>query len=131
MSAEKKVDWFSKLTPEQFNVCWEKGTEKPFTGALLHNRKTGIYHCVCCDAPLFESSSKFDSGCGWPSFDRAIPDAVRYEEDRSHGMRRIEILCANCGSHLGHVFPDGPTDTGQRYCVNSLSLAFTEQNKSA
>jgi len=131
VSAEKKVDWFSKLTPEQFNVCWEKGTEKPFTGALLHNRKTGIYHCVCCDAPLFESSSKFDSGCGWPSFDRAIPDAVRYEEDRSHGMRRIEILCANCGSHLGHVFPDGPTDTGQRYCVNSLSLAFTEQNKSA
>jgi len=131
VSAEKKVDWFSKLTPEQFNICWEKGTERPFSGALLHNRKTGIYHCVCCDAPLFESSSKFDSGCGWPSFDRAIPDAVRYEEDRSHGMRRIEILCANCGSHLGHVFPDGPTETGQRYCVNSLSLAFTEQNKSA
>ena len=128
---EKKVDWFSKLTPEQFHVCWEKGTERPFTGALLHNRKTGTYHCVCCDAPLFESNSKFDSGCGWPSFDRAIPNAVRYEEDKTHGMRRVEILCGNCGSHLGHVFPDGPTDTGQRYCVNSLSLAFTAENKSA
>ncbi len=125
------TDWRSKLTPEQFHICWEKGTERPFSGGLLHNRKTGVYHCVCCDAPLFESSAKFDSGCGWPSFDRAIPDAVRYEEDLSHGMRRIEILCANCGSHLGHVFPDGPTETGQRYCVNSLSLGFTEVQKKA
>ena len=125
------TDWRSKLTPEQFHIWWEKGTERPFSGGLLHNRKTGVYHCVCCDAPLFESSTKFDSGCGWPSFDRAIPDAVRYEEDLSHGMRRVEILCANCGSHLGHVFPDGPTETGQRYCVNSLSLGFTEAQKKA
>jgi peptide-methionine (R)-S-oxide reductase len=78
---------------------------------------------------LFESNAKFDSGCGWPSFDRTIPDAVRYEDDSSHGMRRIEILCANCGSHLGHVFPDGPTETGQRYCVNSVSLEFSEEQK--
>ena len=125
------TDWRQKLTPEQFHICWEKGTERPFSGALLHNRKTGTYHCVCCDAPLFESDSKFDSGCGWPSYDRSIPDAVRYEEDRSHGMRRVEILCAQCGSHLGHVFPDGPTDTGERYCVNSLSLEFSEAGKKA
>jgi peptide-methionine (R)-S-oxide reductase len=126
MSREQMSDWRLMLTPEQFHVCWEKGTERPYTGALLHNRKTGVYRCVCCDAPLFESNAKFDSGCGWPSFDREIADAVRYEEDVSHGMRRVEIMCAACGSHLGHVFPDGPTETGQRFCVNSLSLGFNE-----
>lgn len=119
--------WRDKLTPEQYHVCWEKGTEAPFSGALLHNKKTGDYHCVCCGARLFDSSAKFDSGCGWPSFDQALPGAVRYEPDLSHGMRRTEILCQQCGAHLGHVFPDGPTDTGQRYCVNSLSLTFSER----
>lgn len=124
-----KAEWLKKLSPEQFHVCWEKGTERPFTGALLHNRKTGVYQCVCCDAPLFTSLSKFDSGCGWPSFDKAIENAITYTEDKTHGMRRVEITCKSCGSHLGHVFPDGPTETGQRYCVNSLSLAFEEKPK--
>ncbi len=124
-----KQDWREKLTPEQYHVCWEKGTEAPFSGALLHNKKTGDYHCVCCGATLFDSSAKFDSGCGWPSFDQALEGAVRYQDDSSHGMRRTEILCQQCGAHLGHVFPDGPTDTGQRYCVNSLSLRFSEREK--
>ncbi len=119
--------WRDKLTPEQYHVCWEKGTEAPYSGALLHNKKTGDYHCVCCGATLFDSSAKFDSGCGWPSFDQALPGAVRYQEDLSHGMRRTEILCQHCGAHLGHLFADGPTETGQRYCVNSLSLTFTER----
>ncbi len=126
---QTKAEWLKKLSPEQFHVCWEKGTERPFTGALLHNRKTGVYQCVCCDAPLFTSSAKFDSGCGWPSFDKAIENAITYTEDTSHGMRRVEITCKGCGSHLGHVFPDGPTETKQRYCVNSLSLSFEEQPK--
>lgn len=126
---QTKAEWLKKLSPEQFHVCWEKGTERPFTGALLHNRKTGVYQCVCCDAPLFTSSAKFDSGCGWPSFDKAIENAITYIEDTSHGMRRVEITCKGCGSHLGHVFPDGPTETKQRYCVNSLSLSFEEQPK--
>ncbi len=126
---QTKAEWLKKLSPEQFHVCWEKGTERPFTGALLHNRKTGVYQCVCCDAPLFTSSAKFDSGCGWPSFDKAIENAITNTKDTSHGMRRVEITCKGCGSHLGHVFPDGPTETKQRYCVNSLSLSFEEQPK--
>lgn len=126
---QTKAEWLKKLSPEQFHVCWEKGTERPFTGALLHNRKTGVYQCVCCDTPLFTSSAKFDSGCGWPSFDKALENAITYTEDTSHGMRRVEITCKGCGSHLGHVFPDGPTETKQRYCVNSLSLSFEEQPK--
>ena len=124
-------EWKAMLDPEQYNVCRLKGTERPFSGKYNGTKTDGVYHCICCNAPLFDSSAKFDSGCGWPSFDRPIPDAVRYEEDRSHGMRRVEILCAQCGSHLGHVFPDGPTDTGERYCVNSLSLEFSEAGKKA
>lgn len=124
MKARSKQDWRAKLTPEQFHVCWEKGTEPPFSGALLHNRKTGEYHCACCGARLFLSTAKFESGCGWPSFDQAVEGAVRYEQDLSHGMRRTEILCQECGAHLGHVFDDGPTPSGLRYCVNSLSLSF-------
>ena len=119
------TDWRSKLTPEQFHICWEKGTERPFSGGLLHNRKTGVYHCVCCDAPLFESSTKFDSGCGWPSFDEALEGTIEQRVDRSHGMVRTEIRCKACGSHLGHLFDDGPTSSGLRYCVNSVSLTFT------
>ncbi len=118
--------WRDKLNDEQYRVCRMKGTEPPFSGALLHNRKSGEYHCVCCGAKLFDSSAKFDSGCGWPSFDEAVAGSVRYLEDRSHGMIRTEIQCQTCGSHLGHLFEDGPTETGQRYCVNSVSLSFSE-----
>lgn len=124
MNKNDPAQWREHLTPEQFHVCWEKGTERPYTGALLHNRKAGQYLCTCCKAVLFDASTKFDSGCGWPSFDAAIPGTVDYTRDTSHGMERVEITCHACGSHLGHVFPDGPTDTGQRYCVNSLSLDF-------
>ena len=115
------------LTKEQQAVLFDKATEAPFSGALLHNDKNGDYTCANCGATLFSSDRKYDSGCGWPSFDEAIKGAVAYSEDTSHGMIRTEITCANCGGHLGHVFPDGPRETtGQRYCVNSLSLSFSE-----
>ena len=125
MSDKSDAYWRDNLTAEQYHICRERGTERPFSGTLLHNRDTGIYHCTCCNKPLFQSENKYDSGCGWPSFDAPIsPDAIRYLEDSSHGMQRIEIRCASCDSHLGHVFPDGPKTTGERYCVNSVSLAF-------
>lgn len=117
--------WRDVLTDEQYHVCREQGTEAPFSGQLLHNRETGIYQCTCCDAPLFHSDNKYDSGCGWPSFDAPVSkEAIRYIDDTSHGMHRIEIRCAHCDSHLGHVFPDGPQTTNERYCVNSISLIF-------
>ncbi|MCG7586300.1 peptide-methionine (R)-S-oxide reductase MsrB [Photobacterium sp. OFAV2-7] len=125
MSDKSDAYWRDNLTAEQYHICRERGTERPFSGTLLHNRETGIYHCTCCNKPLFQSENKYDSGCGWPSFDAPIStDAIRYLEDNSHGMQRIEIRCAYCDSHLGHVFPDGPKTTGERYCVNSVSLAF-------
>ena len=117
--------WREKLTAEQYRVCREGGTEAPFSGQLLHNRKTGEYHCACCEALLFDSSAKFDSGCGWPSFDEALEGTIEQRVDRSHGMVRTEIRCKACGSHLGHLFDDGPTSSGLRYCVNSVSLTFT------
>lgn len=118
--------WKEKLTPEQYDVLRNKGTEAPFTGELLNNKKDGMYNCAACGQVLFSSETKYDSGSGWPSFfDAVSPDAVELHDDFSHGMHRIEITCARCGGHLGHVFNDGPGDkTGQRYCINSLSLDF-------
>lgn len=116
--------WLKELGPEKYRILREKGTERAFTGTYNMHSEEGTYRCGACDEKLFESTSKFDSGCGWPSFDESIPGKVEYVRDTTHGMIRTEILCANCGSHLGHVFDDGPTDTGQRYCVNSLSIDF-------
>ncbi|MBW3696449.1 peptide-methionine (R)-S-oxide reductase [Vibrio sp. T187] len=129
----KKPDeyWREHLSDAEYKVCRERGTEAPFTGKLLHNRETGIYRCTCCETPLFISENKYDSGCGWPSFDAPINDtAIRYIEDLSHGMKRVEIRCSACDSHLGHVFPDGPKTTGERFCVNSVSLIFNKNEKS-
>nr|WP_263856162.1 peptide-methionine (R)-S-oxide reductase MsrB [Vibrio diabolicus] len=122
--------WREQLSEEEFRVCREQGTEPPFSGKLLHNKETGVYACTCCNAPLFVSDNKYDSGCGWPSFDAPINDqAVRYLEDLSHGMVRTEIRCAACDSHLGHVFEDGPQTTGERFCVNSVSLIFNKSEQ--
>lgn len=118
-----------KLTPEQYNVLREKGTEAPFSGKLLHNNKTGDYVCAVCGQVVFKSDTKFDSGSGWPSFyDVANTEAVKLAEDNGHGMHRVEVMCANCGSHLGHVFNDAPEQpTGMRFCINSASLDFKEK----
>jgi peptide-methionine (R)-S-oxide reductase len=111
--------------PVAFEVTRHAATERPFTGKYADNFRDGSYHCICCDMPLFTSTTKFDAGCGWPSFDQAIADgAVATRSDVSHGMRRTEALCGHCGAHLGHLFDDGPTDTGLRYCMNSASLHF-------
>ena len=113
------------LSAEQLHVTQEKGTEAPFTGDLLHNKESGTYQCVCCNADLFSSTAKFDSGTGWPSFyDVMSSGAVKVKVDNSHGMLREEVLCGKCDAHLGHVFSDGPQPTGLRYCINSLSLDF-------
>jgi peptide-methionine (R)-S-oxide reductase len=118
-------EWAQALTPAQYEVLRRKGTEPAFTGELTYNKATGMYLCGGCGAPLFSSDTKFDSGSGWPSFyEPVVADAVETHEDRSHGMRRIEVTCARCGGHLGHVFPDGPHPTGLRYCINSVALGF-------
>jgi methionine-R-sulfoxide reductase len=125
-------EWQRQLTPEQFEIARGKGTERPFCGTLLDNKKEGVYACVCCGLPLFSSDSKFNSGTGWPSFFKPVADEnVSYEQDNSYGMRRIEILCTRCDAHLGHVFEDGPRPTGRRYCVNSESLTFTPSEEVA
>lgn len=130
MANEHSQDELKKnLTEMQFYVTQKHGTEPPFTGRLLSNKRDGKYHCLVCDAALFNSAAKYDSGCGWPSFTQPVSeDAIRYINDYSHGMQRIEIRCGSCDAHLGHVFPDGPQPTGERYCVNSASLNFTDES---
>jgi len=110
------------LTPEQYRILREKGTEAPFSGKLLYEKRDGVYRCAACGHPLFSSDAKFESGTGWPSFDEALAGSVKYERDRSGGMDRVEVLCSRCGSHLGHLFDDGPTARGKRYCMNSVCL---------
>jgi peptide-methionine (R)-S-oxide reductase len=120
-------EWKKILSPEAFYVARQHGTEAPFSGKFYNTKDEGTYRCVCCDTPLFESDTKFDSGTGWPSYFEAIEDAVTEIKDMSHGMIRTEVRCSTCGAHLGHVFEDGPDPTGLRYCINSLSLDFKEK----
>jgi peptide-methionine (R)-S-oxide reductase len=112
----------NKLTEEEYRVLREKGTEAPFSGVYVNEKSEGVYKCKVCSNPLFKSDTKFDSGTGWPSFDEALPNAVEFIEDNSHFMRRTEVVCSVCKSHLGHIFEDGPTETGKRYCMNSVCL---------
>ena len=116
--------WEKKLTSKQYNVLREKGTEPPFTGKFYNNFESGMYECAACGNPLFSSETKFNSDCGWPSFDKSLEGNVELHDDNSFGMQRIEVVCKNCGGHLGHLFNDGSTKTGFRYCINSLSLSF-------
>lgn len=122
----QQKNWKDVLTEEEYAVLREKGTERPFTGKYLNEKRHGVYACKACGNKLFNSETKFDSGTGWPSFDQAIPGAVKYIEDTTHGMNRVEVVCASCESHLGHVFDDGPETTGKRFCMNSVCLDLQE-----
>ncbi|MCB1137327.1 MAG: peptide-methionine (R)-S-oxide reductase MsrB [Leptospiraceae bacterium] len=122
---KSEAEWKEQLSPEEFQVARQGGTERAFTGRYWDNKESGVYRCICCGEELFRSDEKYESGSGWPSFwQPASKDVVESKEDRSHGMVRTEVLCARCDAHLGHVFPDGPKPTGQRFCINSLSLRF-------
>jgi peptide-methionine (R)-S-oxide reductase len=124
---KSEAEWKEVLTPDQYHILREKGTERAFTGKYWNLKEDGTYLCAGCGEPLFTSETKFDSGCGWPSFwEAADPEKVEMRDDTSHGMHRIEVVCRRCGGHLGHVFPDGPQPTGLRYCINSASLNFNK-----
>jgi peptide-methionine (R)-S-oxide reductase len=126
---KSEEEWKKELTPEQFNILRQKGTERAFTGKYYDHHEKGIYQCAACGNELFNSDHKYDSGCGWPSYWTAMAkDKIILQEDRSFGMIRTEVLCAKCGGHLGHVFEDGPDPTGLRYCINSVSLKFKKEN---
>jgi peptide-methionine (R)-S-oxide reductase len=125
--AKTDAEWREQLSPLEYAVLREAGTERAFVGKLTDTETEGVYRCKACDAELFRSETKFHSGCGWPSFYQSLPDTVEEREDNSHGMRRVEVLCKSCGSHLGHVYPDGyGTPTGDRYCINSVSLTLED-----
>ena len=122
-------EWRTQLTPEQYRITRKKGTEAPFSGELCHAYDAGKYNCICCDEPLFDSTIKFDSKSGWPSFTQPVQDnAIKYEKDTSYGMIRVEVMCNVCDGHLGHVFPDGPAPTGLRYCINSESIKLEKDD---
>ncbi len=129
-SQKENNNWKKKLTPEQYRVLREKGTEQPFSGKYVHHKEKGVYKCAACGNKLFSSDTKFDSGTGWPSFtDPMNKENIILEEDASYGMNRVEVKCKRCGSHLGHVFPDGPGASGDRYCINSVCLIHEKDNK--